>query len=273
MVSRGASRIRVVRPERGDYGSGSGNGSNSSGLATLQSESISQTAASKYAFTTRRTFNQSAPRAFRQVLRAATEVSTAEGVWYFGYGVTLNKLVLAARGLTPLEAVPARLKDYRIVFDVRRAGAVAGPTSASIREAKGEGQEVHGVLYKFTEEDYAALLRVEDAVPPADGLLARDLRTYVSHQVTVQPYGEDGQVVKAFTLFNRRTVEADAALYWGHGGSDQHTHPEEFPPSWNHLAVMYEGAHQVGLDKQYIARLSDGLSIKESKDVLEYEGL
>jgi hypothetical protein len=42
----------------------------------------------------------------------------APGVWFFGYGATMNENVIANRMLKPLATMPARLKNYTLVFDI-----------------------------------------------------------------------------------------------------------------------------------------------------------
>mmetsp|Transcript_1323 Transcript_1323/g.2310 ORF Transcript_1323/g.2310 Transcript_1323/m.2310 type:complete len:439 (+) Transcript_1323:467-1783(+) len=189
----------------------------------------------------------------------------APGVWFFGYGATMSENVIANRKLKPLATMPARLKNYSLVFDIGNMSD--GSAFASVRKSKGSNggdTEVHGVLYRFTSEDYEKMLRSENALPPADGLLAHDKRTYCAEPVKAQCYGAEGEEVDAFTLLNRRTEEAEAALYWGHGGSDQHTLPEAKLPSWRYLAVMCEGARNLGLDENYTARLARHACIKGS---------
>lgn len=175
-------------------------------------------------------------------LRTSVEPKIKEGNWFFGYGATLNENVIKNRKLSPLEASPGRLDEYRLVFDVGHMGD--GAAFASVRAATGDAC-VHGMLYYFSEEDFTAMMRSENAIAPPKG--TEDNRTYVPKLVKVTKY--DGGTVQAYTLVNIKAIRAMQA-----GGDEKDK--MEYKPSWRYLAVICEGARRNKLDKAYTADLA-----------------
>lgn len=85
-------------------------------------------------------------------------------VWNFAYGANMSPAKLGgARGLHPLESVPARLPGWRLAFTHRGGMGDVQPLAAG--EA-GEGRPggdgaVHGVLHRLSASQYGALARME----------------------------------------------------------------------------------------------------------------
>mmetsp|Transcript_35758 Transcript_35758/g.67403 ORF Transcript_35758/g.67403 Transcript_35758/m.67403 type:complete len:303 (-) Transcript_35758:1096-2004(-) len=163
------------------------------------------------------------------------QVAQEDSRWFFGYGATIHETVLERRGIVALEAYPASIKDYALAFDVGGVGAEAAFASV----APAEGARTHGMLYKFSQEDYLSMLRSENAVPPAEG--EEDKRTYFAHPVTAEPYGGEHAAVEAATLCvmpNKVSPE------------------DRRSPSRRYLALICEGARQRGLCSTYIEKLA-----------------
>lgn len=77
---------------------------------------------------------------------------------YFAYGANMNPAILARRGLAPLDALPGRIDDYALSFTAPGL-ALVEPGFATVRASPGD--HVHGVFYKMTATDLAALDRFE----------------------------------------------------------------------------------------------------------------
>jgi len=69
----------------------------------------------------------------------------APTVWYFAYGSNMSRAQMQQRVGHVLDAQPARLENYEMVFNKKVRG---GSGEANIQRAK--GKTVHGVLYRVT---------------------------------------------------------------------------------------------------------------------------
>ena len=136
---------------------------------------------------------------------------------YFAFGANLSPATLNRRGISPGRAQPARLEGHRLVFD-QPGIPVFEPAFASVRPAD---DEVWGVLYELTAEDYANLRAFE----------GREYR-----EATVE-------VIAGTERIGARTFVTRGA------------HPER-RPSARYLQVMLEGARHHSLPDEWVERLS-----------------
>jgi len=136
---------------------------------------------------------------------------------YFAFGANLSPATLNRRGISPGRAQPARLEGHRLVFD-QPGIPVFEPAFASVRPAD---DEVWGVLYELTAEDYATLRAFE---------------------------GREYREAKVEVIAGAERIEARTFVTRG-------AHPER-RPSARYLQVMLEGARHHALPADWIARLS-----------------
>lgn len=155
-------------------------------------------------------------------------------LWNFAYGSNLNPEVRERRrGLQPSEILPAVLPDWRLAFQLPGVPLVE-PAMASIAPAPGE--EVHGLLLRFSPEQLAVLERSEGGG-----------RFYEHIEVDVQSY--DGTRIRAFAF--------KAVSEWV---------IEDRLPSRRYLELIREGARRSGLHPDY-CRMLDALPYARSNVV------
>jgi hypothetical protein len=170
---------------------------------------------------------------------------------YFGYGSNMClETMTSLRGLSPLAYSPAVLDDYELVFDVPGVPLVE-PCWASVQAAaKGQKQQVHGILYDLTPEEFAKVCQTE-GVPVAYQLQRLKVQTYKPHQYQ---YDNDQtnnnnkddvvQYVNAFTLVTSILIKKST--------SQRQSQPQ---PSQSYLNVLIRGAQENGIDPAYIKQL------------------
>jgi hypothetical protein len=99
---------------------------------------------------------------------AGIGAATPDGsVWNFAFGANMSPRKLnGARGLHPLESLPARLPGWRLTF-THRGGMgnivrqVAGASPGPAGDGKEERACVHGVLHRLSPSDYGRLADME----------------------------------------------------------------------------------------------------------------
>jgi len=154
-------------------------------------------------------------------------------VWYFAYGSNMQSATLRGRrGVDYRDAVPARLRDWRLVLD-KPSLVRDGNTFANI--VPEPGSVVCGVSFAVSEDDMAHIDLTE-------GVL---IGNYERIPVTVEPLREDRDAHTAFTLTSDR----------------RHT---ETRPSPRYMSLLIEGAHEHGLPTDYIASLRAIRTVDES---------
>ena len=137
-----------------------------------------------------------------------------EHVWYFAYGANMSSATLRRRGVPFVEALPARLPEHRLSFDLRGLAWVE-PSFANV--VPDPEAEVHGVLYRMTPRALARLNRSESG----------------AYKVVEKPVlGADGRQVSAWVYVNRRP------------------RPPR-PPSRRYLGLLQDGAREHGLPEPY----------------------
>jgi hypothetical protein len=79
----------------------------------------------------------------------APSTTSNESVYYFGFGAMVNPTSRARRGVETVKERPAILQDFELSFSLAGAATVN----------KKEGQEVHGVLMEFQDEEHWKIIK------------------------------------------------------------------------------------------------------------------
>ncbi|MEZ4340074.1 MAG: gamma-glutamylcyclotransferase family protein [Sandaracinaceae bacterium] len=138
--------------------------------------------------------------------------------WYFAYGANMATRVLRRRGVTAIESHAARLPGHRLVFEEPGIPWLE-PAFASLRAD--DDEVTHGVLHRLTDEDLAALDRIEG--------IGYDR---VAHVVEVPGRGE---IAASFYASRRSTTGRR--------------------PSRRYIRILVEGAREHDLPARWIERL------------------
>lgn len=142
--------------------------------------------------------------------------------YYFGYGSNMSATSLKAKGVEPLSAEPAILKDWKLAFNIPDFFLIEGGTGNII---PAEGEEVHGVLYACREEHLSVLDSLE-----AIGVNYRRVK------VLVETYSGRSVSSYAYTGIEERLRDG-------------------CQPSRRYLNILRGGAEQMGLDPKYRKKL------------------
>ena len=160
---------------------------------------------------------------------------------YFAYGSNMcSEVMTSLRKVKPISARPAMLENYRLKFDIPGAPFIE-PSWASVEKCDNDGggnnqqQQVHGVLYELTEEDFTLVCQTE-GVPFAYILQACQVRPYPisSNKETMKDTEGAFTLVTSPLLPRRRNAAA---------------------PSQSYLNVLIRGAEEFGLEEDYIQKL------------------
>lgn len=158
--------------------------------------------------------------------------ATAEDatVWYFAYGSNMNEEVLRGRRMiVPREAVPARLRGFRLAFDMMGL-PFREPAFASAARVEGEPDEtcflessgaeggpatpvLHGVAFCVTPSQWSYICETEGAAGTRDA-------SYAILDVTLEAY--DGRKLEGHTLTTAPQIVRRAKVggrVGVHGGS------------------------------------------------------
>ncbi|PRW59353.1 2 -5 RNA ligase [Chlorella sorokiniana] len=161
-------------------------------------------------------------------------------VWQFAYGANMCPRKLnGARGLHPLESLPASLPGWRLAFTHR------GGMGNLVQLAPGEPGPaglgaVHGVLHRLSAADYGRLCCMEHEYRPVE--------------VAVQPYGSDAPVPAVAFVSPQERLIADG-----------------LPPPQRYLQLLQEGSTHWQLDPVYTAWLG-GLQGVDTRGDAYYTG-
>ncbi|KAF3131287.1 hypothetical protein TWF594_009887 [Orbilia oligospora] len=147
-----------------------------------------------------------------------------ENVKYLAYGSNLSsETFLGRRGIKPLSQVKVRVPSLTLSFDL--AGIpYKEPRFANVRPREEEDQELMGVVYEVTPEDYRKILTTEGG--------------YSVIEVTCIPL----EPVKGMDSFESKTLIVP-------GKGTRKTH--EGLPSLRYLNLLIKGARQHSLPPQY----------------------
>lgn len=163
-------------------------------------------------------------------------------LWYFAYGSNMQSATLRGRrGIEYRRAVPARLRDWRLVLD-KPSFLRDGNTFANV--VPEPGAVVCGVSFEVAEEDMSHIDLTE-------GVL---LGNYERVAVTVEPLLDGHAAHTAFTLTSER----------------RHS---ETRPSPRYMGLLIEGAHEHGLPADYITALRQIPTVDESPRAQEMRAL
>lgn len=185
------------------------------------------------------------------------------------------------RNLSPIASTAAVLPGHELRFNIPGIPGVE-PSSAAVEpvgtdassdgialDAMNEHQVVHGVLYKLTEQDFAAVCQTE-GVPFA----------YSLHRCRVIPYTGDGKVAGEDALRRALIMKGgDTSTMSLEDGNIPNTNGQtttqnlgvlaftlraarnewrrgkNLPPSQSYLNVLIRGAEEFGLDESYVRKL------------------
>lgn len=142
--------------------------------------------------------------------------------YYFGYGSNMNAHSLRAKGVEPLSAEPAVLKDWKLTFNIPDFFHIEGGTGNVVPDP---GNEVHGMLYGCLDEA-STLLDALEAVGVS----------YERSEVEVETYS--GEMVKAHIY-----VGIEERLREG------------YQPSRRYLNILLHGAQLSKLKPSYLKKL------------------
>ena len=210
---------------------------------------------------------------------------------YFAFGSNMaSSTMINLRGITPLASTAAALPGHELRFNipgmpgVEPSSAAVEPVSTSnnVRlrtglapDVPGAGSSgirndriVHGVLYKLTEEDFAAICSTE-GVPFAYGL----------HRCRVVPYVGDGKsagegaLQRALMESNDDRTSRSSSSYsnaqstskdnWGvsaftlRAARTEWRRGNDIPPSQSYLNVLVRSAKEFALDESYLRKLEN----------------
>lgn len=163
-------------------------------------------------------------------------------VLYFAYGSNMQTATLSGRrGITPRRALPARLLDWRLVFD-KPAVVPIGEAYANL--VSEPGAEVIGVLYDVSAGDLAHIELTE-------GVL---IGNYGRVEVVVTALAEPDIPLPAVTLVSE-------------------AHDPHLGPSDRYMRCLVAGAEEHGLPAEYVAFLRRVPSRPETPEAIAMRGL
>ena len=139
-------------------------------------------------------------------------------VHYFAFGANMSSVVLRRRGIVVLSREPARLRGYRLVFDLAGIPWVE-PAFASI--VPDPEHDVYGVLYRLTPDQ---LDRVNSYEGPGYSF------------IEVEVEGERSGIQRSSTYQSRRRTSG-------------------LRPSRRYLRVLTDGARENDLPASYIREI------------------
>jgi hypothetical protein len=179
---------------------------------------------------------------------------------YFAFGSNMALSTMTAlRNLNPIAQTPAVLPNHRLCFNVPGIPLVE-PSWASVEPD--QENNVHGVLYKLTSDDFARVCRSE-GVPFSYQLHRCKVIPYVSNKegsagtMALEKYhSNDSSVfnVSAFTL---------------RAGREEWRKRIDIPPSQSYINVLLRGAREFHLDKEYVKKLENVPVAKNALGIAE----
>jgi hypothetical protein len=153
---------------------------------------------------------------------------------YFAFGSNMVESTLTAlRQVYPLNATAAILPDYKLRFNIGGGGLLEG-AAASVESAP--GQNVHGILYTLTPQDFSRV-GITEGIPLVYRWERCRVYAYVGDGISAGKEAvaanETGGVI-AFTLVKSSP-----------GNSD------DSPPSRSYLNLLIQGAEEWKLDRSF----------------------
>ena len=178
---------------------------------------------------------------------------------YFAFGSNMcTSTMINLRGIQPISSTAAVLPKHKLRFNIPGVPLIE-PSSASVEPIDNDMSEevVHGVLYKLSEEDFAAICSSE-GVPFA----------YSLHRCRVITYLGDGRnagytaaMQKALgTDSNKQSTDTSnyevSAFTLRASRREWRRQRKDIPPSQAYLNVLLSGANEFSLDKDYVQKLN-----------------
>lgn len=189
---------------------------------------------------------------------------------YFAFGSNMcSSTMTALRSIEPIASSAAILPQHILRFNIPGVDAIE-PSSASVEPCislyenaslTNVSQNVHGVLYKLTEEDFLKMCNTE-GVPFA----------YSLHRVRVVPYIGDGEqkgldALREQCIFdddNKMKLKRSIFAYTLRATRKEWRIGTDIPPSQAYLNVLIRGAKEFSLDREYLEYLE---SIETGKTI------
>jgi len=156
------------------------------------------------------------------VIVVSSETLKAETLWNFAYGANMDRSTLKSRKVTPIQAVPAKIKDWTLRFNLIGIPWFE-PAFGNVEYQT--GAVVHGVAYELTPEDFKRLREIE-------GGGGYEGEGYDVIDLTVETYNHKKISAKVFTAVSK----------WKH----------ESLPSQRYLNLLIRGATENHLNESYI---------------------
>ena len=191
---------------------------------------------------------------------------------YFAFGSNMyTSTMINLRGIQPISSTAAVLPKHTLRFNIPGVRFIE-PSSASvepINDMSSSEDDVHGVLYKLSEEDFATIYSTE-GVPFA----------YNLHRCFVIPYLGNGRSAGYTAMQKALGISIDTDTDTNNipnSNSEQSTDMSNFgvsaftlrasrrewrrqrkdiPPSQAYLNVLLRGANEFSLDEDYIQKLN-----------------
>ncbi|KAL0484498.1 gamma-glutamyl cyclotransferase domain-containing protein [Acrasis kona] len=157
---------------------------------------------------------------------------TSENVWYLAYGSNMNsKVFKGRRQIKPMQSMAARVPGWTLDFHLPSMPYFEPGMACVHRIEEGEdAQELHGVLYEVTADDYAHIRRTEGGGYKDTGYQDTDVEciTY------------EGKKIHAKTLIR----------------PSNHYQVENLLPSMRYITIIRDGAKEHGLSSEYLEYLN-----------------
>lgn len=166
---------------------------------------------------------------------------------YFAFGSNMcSSTMTKLRSLNPVFSSAAVLPQHNLRFNVPGTSFIE-PSWASVEPVSDSEipKNIHGVLYKLTEEDFTKVCNSE-GVPFA----------YTIHRCRVIPYFGNGKTAGADALESNSLKDRSIFAYTLRAARPQWRQmKEDIPPSKSYLNVLIRGALEYQLDEEYVQEL------------------
>lgn len=146
--------------------------------------------------------------------------------YYFGFGSNMSIASLQAKGVVPIKSQPARLRGWRLCFNVKHFFRNEGGVG-NIEYTGDDNDLVLGILHECSDE----------ALEPLDATEAYGYG-YDRIKISVEVILQQPQVFSALTYVGMPEFIDNSCL-----------------PSQRYLNILLSGAQQAGLDIDYINKL------------------
>lgn len=194
------------------------------------------------------------------IVKATASTSQQPTYNYFAFGSNMALSTMTAlRNLNPIAQTPAVLPNHRLCFNVPGIPLVE-PSWASV-EPDPENN-VHGVLYKLTSDDFANVCRSE-GVP----------FSYQLHRCKVIPYRSNNEGNAGTLALEKYDIQDSSVLnisaFTLRAGRDEWRKGKDIAPSQSYINVLLRGAREFKLDTEYVKKLENVVVAKNAIGIAE----